>query len=68
MSLKTKSRADGHQATPDISNNSNNSNTKRYCTRFADQLKTVVVTLTAWGWFPICIAEKLTKKRGGDYE
>jgi len=62
MNLKTKGRADCHQATP------NTSNTKRYFTRFADHLKTIVLTLAAWGWFPIGLAEWFTQTGGQDHE
>jgi len=62
MNPNNKGRADCHQATP------NTSNTKSYSTRFTEHLKTVVLTLAAWGWFPIGLAEWLTHKGEHYYE
>ena len=62
MSLNDKGRADCHQATPHISN------AKRYFTQFTRHFKTVVLTLAAWGWFPIGLAERFTQKGERDYE
>ena len=62
MHLNNKGRADCHQATP------NTSKAKSYFTRFTGGLKTVVLTLAAWGWFPIGLAERLTQTGERDYE
>ena len=62
MNLNDKGRADCHQATP------NTSKVKRHITRFTNWLKTIVLTLAAWGWFPICLAEWFTDKGERDYE
>ena len=62
MNLKNKGRADCHQATPLTSK------AKHYSTRFNNWIKTIVLTLAAWGWFPICLAERFTHKGEHDYE
>ncbi|MCF6355963.1 MAG: hypothetical protein L3J26_12825 [Candidatus Polarisedimenticolaceae bacterium] len=54
MNLKTKGRADCHQAT------SITAFIKHYFTCFANHLKPIVLTLAAWGWFPIGLAEWFT--------
>ncbi len=62
MNLNNKGRADCHQATPNISN------TTLYFTRFTHGLKTIALTLAAWGWLPIWLAEWFTHKGERDYE
>ncbi len=54
MNRKTKGRADCHQAT------SFTAFIKSHFTRFTGYLKPVVLTLAAWGWFPIGLAEWFT--------
>lgn len=58
MTRRTKGRAGGHQATPNTSQHTCNS------TGIVSRVKAAIVTLAAWGWFPIGLAEQITRMGG----
>lgn len=51
MTTNRKGRTGWHQATPNTSIRTRNS------TGLAAHIKVAIVTLAAWGWFPIGLAE-----------
>lgn len=58
MTVKTKGHAGGHQVTPKTSD----STCKSIC--FASRVKVAVVTLAVWGWFPIRLADRISRMGG----
>lgn len=58
MIRKTKGRAGGHQATPNTSQSTCNS------TGIVSRAKAAIVTLAVWGWFPLELAEWITRMGG----
>lgn len=58
MTIKTKGRAGGHQATPNTSKCTCNS------TGVGSRMKAVIVTLALWGWFPLALADRINRMGG----
>lgn len=56
MTEKTKGRTGCHQAT------SNTSNNNLHFTGFAPHLTEVIVTLTVWGWLPMCLGQWISQR------
>ena len=58
MARKTKGCAGGHQATPKTSKSICNS------TGIISRAKAAIVTLAVWGWFPIGLADRISRMGG----
>lgn len=58
MTTNRKGRTGWHQATPNTSISTRNS------TGLAARIKAAIITLAAWGWFPIGLAEWINHLEG----
>lgn len=60
MTQKSGGRTDGHQETPKTSNRS-------FLGALVSWLKSLIITLAVWGWFPFRLADWITRQ-GGHHE
>lgn len=58
MTINNKGRAGGHQATPTTAKYIRNS------TSICSLVKAAVVTMAVWGWFPICLVQRINRLGG----
>lgn len=58
MTINNKGRTGGHQATPKTSRYTRNS------TSIGSRVKAAIVTLAVWGWFPIGLAQRISRMGG----